>query len=162
MRKMSLKQLKKNTNKEYLCPECGNVLHYVDGGAVRVVDGKVDMENIKPKYECNNCGVYYREVLTSGYFDVFSLESKKEHTAKKKRKIRATGDLQPMELTRDKNGHCPCPRCGADMRFVEGQPVRIVHGKLDMENGLAHFICDECASTYRRIANTNFYQWYEK
>ena len=49
-------------------------LGFVEGGAVRVVDGKVDMENVKPKYECDTCGVFYREVLMSGFYVPFPQE----------------------------------------------------------------------------------------
>ena len=150
---MTVKKLEQGTGGIYLCPACGRGLRCVEGGAVRVVDGRVDMENTKPRYECDSCGVFYRELLSSGYFDVFPLE---------KKKIRATGELQPVKLQKDAQGHAECPRCGGRMEFVEGQPVHLVDGKPDMENVLGHFICRECNSVYRRIVKTDYFQWYEK
>lgn len=111
------------------------------------------MENTKDRYECAACGVFYRELLSSGYFDEFSLD---------KKPIRSTGELQPMKILRDANGYAECPRCGSRMDFVEGQPVRIVDGKPDMDNVLDHFVCRECNSVYRRIVNTEYFQWFEK
>ena len=64
---------KEPTGKEK-CPVCGGLFRFVAGGAVRVVNGKVDMENVKPKYECDTCGVFYREVLTSGFYVPFPQE----------------------------------------------------------------------------------------
>ena len=177
---MTLKKLEKQEDGNLICPTCGRTLDFVDGGAVRVVDGHLDMENIKPKYECDTCGVYYREVLQSGYYDAFPLakadsapvlsehdsapvkkpvKKKKHHLLKK---IRSTGELLPVTLQRDRDGHCPCPRCGALMDYVEGQPVRLIDGKPDMENVLDHFICGQCHSVYRRIVNTDYFQWTEK
>ena len=38
-----------------------------------MVDGKVDYDNVNPKYICRKCGKYYRELLNTGYYDVFFL-----------------------------------------------------------------------------------------
>lgn len=173
------------------CPVCNRLFRFVEGGAVRVVDGKVDMENTKPKYECDACGVFYREVLTSGFYLPYpqekedrlpavadgepSAEKEKEGEAedkqashhgkgkkKKKKKVVATGDLAPMILRKDENGQCVCPRCGEMMDYVEGQAVRIVDGKPDMENVWDHFTCEGCNSVFRRIVNTDYFQYTEK
>ena len=48
------------------------------------------------------------------------------------------------------------------MDFVEGGPVRVVDGKVDMDNVWDHFRCDHCSSVYRRIATTDYFQWSEK
>ncbi len=145
--------------KDFLCPTCGHPLHYVAGGAVRIVDGQVDMENTKPKYECTSCQVFYREMLDTGYFYVFSLPMKKAAVTKK---VLHTGEIPPMQLKKDAAGHCTCPRCGETMDFVEGGPVRIVDGKPDMDNVWDHFHCEHCGSVYRRIASTDYFQWSEK
>lgn len=150
---MTVRKLGQGDDGVYLCPACGGKLRCVEGGAVRVVNGRADMENTKPRYECDNCGIFYRELLSSGYFDAFPL---------KRKKIRPTGELQPVKLQKDAQGHAECPRCGGCMDFVEGQPVQLVNGKPDMENVLDHFICRECNSVYRRIVKTDYFQWHEK
>ena len=154
---MTVKKLERERNGDYICPVCGSTLRRVAGGPVRVVDGRVDMENTKSRYECDSCGIFYRELLSSGYFDTFPLEKKN-----KTKKLRSTGELQPVKLKKDAHGQADCPRCGEKMEFVEGQPVRLVNGKPDMENVLDHFVCKSCHSVYRRIVNTDYFQWTEK
>ena len=149
------------------CPVCGGLFRFVEGGAVRVVDGKVDMENVKPKYECDKCGVYYREVLTSGFYVPFPQQEEDKlpsKTKKKKqpKKLRSTGDIAPMVLKRDENNQCQCPRCSEMMDYVEGGAVRLVDGKPDMDDVLDHFCCKSCGAVFRRIVNTDYYQFTEK
>ena len=147
------------------CPVCGHRFRFVDGGAVRVVNGKVDMENIKPKYECDTCGVFYREVLTSGFYLPYPQQAEdRENVSREPEKptVLSTGDLAPMMLKRDQNGQCPCPRCGAMMDYVEGEAVHLVDGKPDMEDVWDHFHCKACDSVFRRIVNTDYFQFAEK
>ena len=150
--------LKLGNDGNYICPHCQKTMRYVEGGAVKVVDGKVDMDSVKPKYECDDCGIFYREVLSSGYYLAYPMEK----TAEKKKKVIATGDLPPVALKKDANGKCKCPRCGEMMDFVEGGAVTIVDGKPDMENVKARFVCEACNSVYRQIVDTEYYQWAEK
>lgn len=154
---MALRKLQKNKEDVFVCPQCGRSLHFVDGGAVQLVDGRPDMENIRPKYECEPCGVFYREFMDTGYYDVFPL-----HEEPKPRRIKAVGELMPVRLQKDAEGKCTCPRCGEQMYFVEGQAVQLVDGRPDMENVWGHFHCDFCRSNFRRIARTDFFQWSEK
>ncbi len=154
---MTVTKLQRNGNKRFLCPKCGDELGLIEGGAVSVVDGKADMSAILPKHTCETCGVYYQELLNSGYYDEFPLQK-----PTKPKKLLRTGDIPPMELKREADGKCTCPRCGERMDFVEGQPVRIVNGKPDMENVKDHFRCRYCNSVYRRIATTDYFQWSEK
>ena len=147
------------------CPTCGNRFRFVEGGAVRVVDGKLDMENIKPKYECDTCGVFYREVLTSGFYLPYPQQEEDKPPAKKKRakpKVLSTGDLTPMMLKRDKNGQCRCPRCGEMMDYIEGGAVHLEDGKAVMEDVWDRFHCKSCNSVFRRIVNTDYFQFAEK
>ena len=147
------------------CPVCGNHFRFVEGGAVRVVDGKLDMENIKPKYECDTCGVFYREVLTSGFYLPYPQQEEDKPPAKKKRakpKVLSTGDLTPMMLKRDKNGQCRCPRCGEMMDYIEGGAVHLEDGKAVMEDVWDRFHCKSCNSVFRRIVNTDYFQFAEK
>ena len=155
---MTVTKLQLGGNKKYLCPTCGQELGYIEGGAVSVVNGRVDMSTTLPKYPCEKCGVYYQELLGSGYYDVFPLPAELQ---KPKRKVLPTGDLKPTKLKREADGKCPCPRCGDRMDFVEGQPVRLVNGKPDMENVKEHFRCPYCKSIFRRIATTDYFQWSE-
>lgn len=157
---MAVTKLELNANKNFVCPSCGDELTYIEGGAVSIVNGKVDMSSTLPKYVCDRCSVYYQELLGSGYYDVFALPP--ELAKKPKRTILPTGDLKPAKLKRDADGKCECPRCGDRMDFVEGQPVRIVNGKPDMENVKEHFHCPYCDSVFRRIATTDYFQWSEK
>ena len=152
---MAVVKLSRNEGNAFLCPKCGRDLKYVSGGAVSIVDGKVDMSSTLPKYECAPCGVFYRELLSSGYYDEFPMP-------KPAKRVIATGDIPPTQLKREADGKCACPRCGERMDFVEGQPVRIVDGKPDMENVMDHFRCPYCSSIYRRIATTDYFQWSER
>ena len=161
--------LQKDASGKRHCPKCGHEFREVEGGSVRIVNGKVDMENTKPKFECDTCGVFYREVLTSDFYlpylqteeDVTAPAEEKKAAAPKK-KLVATGDLPPMMLKRDANDQCKCPRCGEMMRYIEGDAVRLVDGKPYMDDVLDHFACDSCASVFRRIVNTDYFQWSDK
>ena len=68
---MTVSKLKKRKDGICICPECNGDLVYLPGGQIRVVAGKVDYDNIKPKFVCTKCGKFYRELLHTGYFDVF-------------------------------------------------------------------------------------------
>ena len=93
---------------------------------------------------------------------MFSEHDLPRKVSRKKKKVRPTGELSPMELHRDANNQCTCPRCGELMNYVEGQPVRLVDGKPDMDNVKDHFHCPHCDSIFRRIASTYYFQWSEK
>ena len=151
---MSVTKLERNAQNNFVCPTCGQELKYVEGQAVQLVGGRADMDSILPKHECHNCGVFYRELLGSGFYDVFPLP-------KPPKKILRTGDIPPTQLKREADGKCECPRCGERMDYVEGRPVTIVNGKPDMENVKDHFSCPYCKSVYRRIATTDYFQWSE-
>lgn len=155
-----------NAQGGYDCPECGKGMVHSEGGAVRVINGKVDYENVKPRYICYDCGIFYRELLRSGLYERFELPEDEKTPPppppKPKRRIKSTGELAPMQLKRNANGHCECPRCGVAMRFLEPGAVKIVDGRADMSDTVARFKCDECDSLYRRIATTNYFQWSEK
>lgn len=155
---MALVQLVKK-GAGYFCPKCGRMLHYVSGGTVEIHSGRVDLDTTLPKYECSKCGVYFRELLGSGFFDEFPLHVSEKALGKP---LVKTGDIPPMKLQKDARGKCRCPRCGEVMDFVEGQPVRLVDGKPDMENVIDHFRCPHCHSVFRRIVNTEYFQWSEK
>ncbi len=157
---MTVTKLALNEKNCFLCPKCSRELQYVAGGAVSIVNGRVDMSSTLPKYECHHCGVYYQELLNSGYYDEFEIPEAQRH--KPVRRVIATGDIPPTQLKREADGKCGCPRCGERMDFVEGGPVRIVDGKPDMENVKDHFHCPYCNSVYRRIASTDYFQWSEK
>ncbi|WP_297963383.1 hypothetical protein [uncultured Anaerovibrio sp.] len=151
--------LSKNGSGHYLCPVCNQELEFSGGGQVRVVNGKVDYENVKPRYICRRCETFYRELLSSGLYEVFNLE---ELTLSPERqRIIGTGDLEPMQLKKDANGNCACPRCGSNMKYLEPEAVKIINGRADMRDTVARFACDKCNSLYRRIAATDYYQWSE-
>lgn len=154
-----------NAQGEYPCPRCGSPMIFSEGGAVRVIDGRVDYENVKPRYVCRGCRIFYRELLSSGLYEVFELQEDSTAPVRPlppKRRIKAVGDLPPTQLKLDADGHCACPRCGAVMRFLEPDAVKIVDGRADMSDTVARFKCDECDSLYRQIASTSYFQWCEK
>ena len=47
---MAVTKLEVVWEKRYLCPKCGKKLHYVEGDAVSVVNGRVDMNSTLPRY----------------------------------------------------------------------------------------------------------------
>ena len=159
---MALTQLKKDAQKKLLCSKCGDVLQKLEGGPVAIVNGQVDMSATIPKFACEKCGIYYQELLNSGFFDEYPLQKVVPKPKPATKRIIRTGDIPPTQLKREADGKCECPRCGERMDFVEGQPVRIVDGKPDMENVKDHFNCPYCKSVYRRIATTDYFQWSEK
>lgn len=144
------------------CPRCANELDYVEGGAVRIVHGKLDMDNIKGRYECNTCKLVYREILNSKYYLPTKMSKCRYKIRNKQKEILPTSALTPLILKKDENGKCTCPRCGKKMDYIEGSPVKIIDGKPDMENVLDHFKCSYCDSIYRRIVQTDYFQWSEK
>lgn len=80
---MTVSKLKKRKDGICICPECNGDLVYLPGGQIRVVAGKVDYDNIKPKLVCTKCGKFYRELLHTGYFDVFKATEEDISLAKK-------------------------------------------------------------------------------
>lgn len=156
---MALIKLKKSADKKFICPTCGKEMRTVEGSGVKVKDGKVDMDNALPRHICDECGVFYRELLNSGYYDVFDLSPDERKGTKK---ILSTAEIPPTKLKRDADGKCPCPRCGARMHFVEGGAVKIVDGKPDFGNTMEHFKCPSCKSVFRKIADTDYFQWSDK
>ena len=156
---MDLVKLDKNSKNNFICPKCQGELRKIEGGGIAIVDGKVDMEATKPRHICDNCGVFYRELLTSGYYNVFDLP---ENERQQKKPLVEVKDIPPQQIKRDADGKAACPRCGGRMDFVEAQPVQIVNGKADFSNTVEHFKCPNCKSVFRKIASTDFYQWAEK
>ena len=156
---MDLIKLETNSNNKLICPQCKGELRKVEGGGIQIVDGKVDMETTKPRHICDNCGVFYRELLTSGYYNIFDLP---ENERQSKKSFVEVKDIPPQQIKRDADGKATCPRCGQKMDFIAAQPVQIVDGKPDFSNTMDHFKCPHCKSFFRKIATTDFYQWSEK
>lgn len=156
---MELVKLDKGANGKFVCPKCHGELRKAEGGTLAVVNGKVDMDATLPRQICDECGVYYRELLNSGYYNSFVLP---ENERQKKKHLVSTADLPPQRLKREADGKCTCPRCGERMDFIEAGPVQIVNGKPDFSNTMEHFKCAHCKSVFRKIAGTDFYQWYDK
>ena len=154
-----LTKLQTDPNKNFLCPTCGQALRTVKGETVTIKDGRVDMDATLPRHICDRCGVFYRELLHSGYYDAFDLPRDEKKSADK---VVATGDIPPTILKREADGKCPCPRCGERMDFVEGGAVQIVNGKPDFSNTLDHFVCAGCNSVFRKIVGTDYFQWSAK
>ena len=80
---------------------------------MKIIDGKADMSAVLPKYVCEHCGLYYQELLGSGFYDECNDLSKiKASLQAAKPKLVSTGNLQPMQLKKDIKGQSVCPRCG--------------------------------------------------
>ena len=156
---MGLVKLEMGANKKLVCPKCKKDLRKVEGGPVRIIDGKIDMDATLPRQVCDHCGVFYRELLRSGFYNVFDLPPEER---KPQERVIATGDIPPTILKREADGKCPCPRCGDRMDFVEAGPVQIVNGKPDFSNTMDHFVCPYCKSVFRKIVGTDYFQWSEK
>ena len=156
---MDLVKLDKNSKGKFVCPKCNGELRKVEGGGVKIVDGKVDMEATQPRHICDECGTFYKELLHSGYYNVFDLP---ENERKSKKNLVDVKDIPPQQIKRESDGKAPCPRCGDRMDFVPAEPVKIVDGKPDFSNTMDHFKCSHCKSVFRKIAGTDFYQWSEK
>lgn len=156
---MALIKLEVNADKKFICPKCGKEMRRDEGGTVKIKDGKADMDSVLPRQICDECGVFYRELLNTGYYDVFDLPPQDRQS---KKKIISTADIPPTQLKREADGKCPCPRCGERMDFVEGGAVTIVNGKPDFVNTMEHFKCPNCKSVFRKIAGTDYFQWADK
>ena len=74
---MAVFQLTKDDNNQFMCPKCKGKLRMVDGKAVQIVNGRADMSSILPKYECDHCGIYFQELLGSGFYSEYDLPQKK-------------------------------------------------------------------------------------
>ena len=159
--KMSVIKLQSDANKRLLCSKCGQPLRKVEGGAISVKNGRVDLDATVPRQICDTCGVFYRELLHSGYYHVYDLPEN-ERQQKKSAKVIATGDIPPTILKRESDGKCPCPRCGERMDFVEGGAVQIVNGRPDFSNTMDHFVCAGFNSVFRKIVGTDYFQWSER
>lgn len=158
---MSVIKLHTGANKKLLCPKCGQPLRTVAGNAISVKNGRVDLDATLPRQICDSCGVFYRELLHSGYYHVYDLPEN-ERQQKKAQKVISTGDIPPTILKREADGKCPCPRCGERMDFVEAGAVQIVNGKPDFSNTMDHFVCAGCNSVFRKIVGTDYFQWSER
>lgn len=163
---MSVTKLEKDYEGDLHCPDCKQKLVYKDGGQVRVVNGRVDYENVKPRYVCFSCHKFYREMLHSGYFDVFDLEEDaelmQEQSEKKSAEQKLKTDTNPVvKLNRDNNGKFTCPVCGKGMRCAEGSQIQIVNGKVDYESIKPRYICDDCKRFYRELLSSGLYESFE-
>lgn len=68
--------------------------------------------------------------------------------------------MEPVKLVCDGEQAAKCPRCGEALTLVKGQPVRVVEGKLNMQDCEDHFKCAGCKAVYRPILHTEYYQLY--
>ena len=124
---MAVQKLSVVWEKRYLCPRCQQKLRYVPGDAVAIVDGRVDMTRTQPYYVCDKCHTSYRELMGSGYFEEYEgvdarlpaadapadagqAAAPERRPAKPKHPLRSTGELEPVQLKREADGRCACPR----------------------------------------------------
>lgn len=70
--------------------------------------------------------------------------------------------MDPVKLQVEADGKCTCPVCAKSLTFIEGEPVRVVDGKLNMKDAEDHYACEACDAVYRRLVNTEYYQWCEE
>ena len=43
-------------------------MNFVEGGAVTIVNGKPDMENVKARFVCDECKSVFRQIATTEYY----------------------------------------------------------------------------------------------
>ena len=60
--------LKRDRNNQCVCPRCGEMMDFVEGQAVRLVDGVPDMENVKDHFHCKHCNSTFRRLVATDYF----------------------------------------------------------------------------------------------
>ena len=157
---MSVIKLHAGADKKLRCPKCGRPLRTIEGGTISVKNGRVDLDATLPRQACDGCGVFYRELLHSGYYHEYELPQAERQAVQAK--VVSTGDIPPTILKREADGKCPCPRCGERMDFVEGGAVQIVNGRPDFSNTMDHFVCPNCHSVFRKIVGTDYFQWSER
>jgi len=141
-------QLQKDKDGILHCPRCQSPLVYFPSAPVRVLDGKLDMKDTEPRYECGCCNFVFRRLV---HTDFFLCDD---------RKVSLSSDA--VQLQKDANDKVLCPRCQEELRYVEYQPVQVIDGSVNLDRGEAHYACDHCHLTYRRIVHTDFYQVYDK
>ena len=149
---MSVSKLAKGNKGVFLCPVCQSDLEFADGGQVQVVDGHVDYDNVKPRYICHKCHSYYRELLNTGFYDVFDLPAEKKKPAK-------ASPVVPLE--KNAQGQRSCPVCNHNLVFADGGQVRVVDGHVDYENVKPRYICEECNTFYRELLSSGLYEVFD-
>jgi transposase-like protein len=70
--------------------------------------------------------------------------------------------MDPVKIVKDSDGVCKCPQCANALRYIEAQPVTVVDGKLNLADSEAHYKCELCHLSFRRLVHTEYFQCYTK
>ena len=54
-----------------------------------------------------------------------------------------------------------CPRCQQKLRYVPGDAVAIVDGRVDMTRTQPYYVCDKCHTSYRELMGSGYFEEYE-
>lgn len=146
-------QLTPDANGKCKCPKCGAALTYVDSQPVQIVDGKLNMEDTESHYCCASCESIYRRIVGTAYYQWYQWKIKAKA---RQRKVKG---IEPTKLSPNADGVRTCPSCGAALTFIESQTIKVVNGKLNTQDTEDHYQCEACNAVYRKIVNTNYYQW---
>ena len=134
----------------FSCPKCGANMNFMERQPVKVIDGKLVMEEAEEHYLCKACNSIYRRIVSTDYYQWYKGPAK------------SVKDLDPVKLVQGQDGNCRCPICLEILKFIEGQPVKVVNGKVNMADAEDHYRCEKCKATYRRLVNTDYYQWHNE
>lgn len=156
---MEPKKLVANEKGEYKCPCCGAILQFIEGQPVSIINGKLNMEDVDGKYYCKECSSIFRRLLNTEYYQRYDvdIESIQESVGLTKN----VEEFTPVKLDPDAPEGCSCPICNHKLQFIAGKPIQIVDGKFNMEDAEGRFYCEACHSEFRRLLNTDYYQYYE-
>lgn len=70
--------------------------------------------------------------------------------------------MEPVKISKDSSGVCKCPKCANALQYIEAQPVTVVDGKLNIADSEAHYECNQCDVSYRRLVHTEYFQCYNR
>lgn len=147
-----MKPMKITTNGQGVCacPKCGTGMCFVEREPVKVTNGKLVMEESEAHYLCKACNSIYRQIVSTDYYQWHKGPAKRIE------------DLGPVKLVKGDEGLCKCPVCAENLNYVAGEPIKIVDGKLNMDDSEGRYQCQKCRATYRRLVNTDYYQWHNE
>lgn len=130
----------------YKCPKCETEMSFVEREPVKVTGGRLIMEEAEAHYLCKACNSVYRKIVNTNYYQWHRGPAQQ------------TQDLGPVKLTKEE-GVCRCPICAGKLKYIAGEAMKIVDGKLNMGDLQGRYHCIKCRASYRRLVNTDYYQW---
>jgi uncharacterized protein with PIN domain len=130
------------------CPECGGKLTFIEYMPVQVIDGKLNMEDSEPHYECGACNLIFRRIVSTEFYQSYERKVSK--------------NIEPFQIKKGEGDKARCPRCNSKLVFIAAMPAHIYNGRLNMEDCEAHYECGCCNLSFRPLVCTDFYQTYDR